>query len=104
MTTATRRSDPSTSADAERAFTDSGARQSHCARVLAAVRAPPGSTGHELGAAVWPENPSMGEVRALRRLNDLRKDGLVRQGPARRGPSGRPETTWYPATMQGRLM
>ena len=98
MTTATRRSDPSTSADAERAFTDSGARQSHCARVLAAVRAQPGSTGHELGEA-----SGLGQVPAMRRLNDLRKDGLVRQGPARRGPSGRPETTWYPATMQGRL-
>ena len=98
MTTATRRSDPSTSADAERAFTDSGARQSHCARVLAAVRAQPGSTGTELGAAT-----GLGQVPAMRRLNDLRKNGLVRQGPARRGPSGRSETTWYPATMQGRL-
>ena len=104
MTLASRTHDPATSHEAERRFTESGARATHCALVLAAVRAQPGSTGTELGAAVWPGDAKEGRYRALRRLNDLRRAGIVRQGSPRRS-GGRAMVTWWltQEPTQGRL-
>ena len=99
--TASRTQDPATSHEAERRFAESGARATHCALVLAAVRAQPGSTGTELGEA-----SGLGQGPAMRRLNDLRHDGLGWQG-AVRGPGKRRQISWWPVLtqppMQGRF-
>lgn len=101
--TATRATDPRTSAEAELAFTRSGARATHAARVLAVVREHPGLVGTEIGASVWPGD-ALGQIRAIRRLNDLRKNRLVRQGEPRFGLNSRREISWWPVAVQRRMM
>jgi len=79
--------DPATSYEAEDALTASGMRRSQAVKILAVVKASPGLTGHEIGAA-------------LRRLNDLHKIREVHQGQARIGPMNRNEVTWWPANYE----
>jgi len=87
--------DPATSYEAEDALTASGMRRSQAVKILAVVKASPGLTGHEIGAAT-----GLGQVPALRRLNDLHKIREVHQGQARIGPMNRNEVTWWPANYE----
>jgi len=88
---ATHRNDPETSRDAERAHTESGAREIHMNIVHGIVRTRPGLTARELEKFAPFD---LQEVR--RRLTDLKAIGKVRMGEARRieGRS-RAERTWW---------
>jgi predicted HTH transcriptional regulator len=68
-----RATDPQTSHDAARNVTASGTRAAHCATILAAVKANPGSTAGELA-----EFTGIDRVEVGRRLPDLRNAGQVR--------------------------
>jgi hypothetical protein len=74
--------DPESSHRAAARHTQSGARSRHCDMVLALVRALPGSTSVEL----WHQQASQARLErheVSRRLSDLLRAGLVRQGPPR---------------------
>lgn len=74
--------DPDTSHASAREHVASGAQGEHCRRVLELVRMAPGSTYVEL----WEGQSGrqiLRDVEIMRRLNDLRHAGLVRQGPPR---------------------
>jgi hypothetical protein len=94
--------DPTTSHDAADRHTASGRRGAHCDRVLALVRAHPGSTSVELYEAQEGEGLDRHEV--SRRLSDLMHAGKVRQGhkrPCR--VKGVEMVTWHPELKQGEL-
>ena len=99
MSTATRSGDPWTSRAAEREHTDSGKRQTQAELVLEHARRSPGLTGTMLGLRT-----GLGQVPTVRRFNDLRQKGLVRQGEARKGLHRTSEVTWWAEDQQGRLM
>lgn len=92
---------PATEREAAALHTGSGKRQSHCDALLAAVKAHPGWTSGELGA-----DTGYGDVEARRRLYDLKRQGLVRQGDARLStvlPKTR-QMTWWPRKTQEALL
>lgn len=88
------RADPATSRLAGAELSASGARRVQAERVLALVRQCPGATAAELAAGTH----DLDNVRVLRRLDDLRKLGRVRQGAARTcSCKSRRMMTWWPA-------
>ncbi|RMD87034.1 MAG: MarR family transcriptional regulator [Alphaproteobacteria bacterium] len=76
-----RRTDPVTSHQAADRMRTSGAARTHAEKVLAFVRANPGSTGHEIAAGT-----GLAQVEVIRRLGDLQRSGEVEKRPA---PEGR---------------
>lgn len=87
---AARSTDPETSHEAARRVTESGVRQGHAERVLAAVRAHPGMTSRELAGPTGLERHEV-----ARRLADLANAGLVEQQDARPCSVGRGRAvTW----------
>jgi len=70
-----RRNDPETSIGAIERFDASGKRKTHCDLVLESIRLREGRTAAEIGAAV-----GLTQMQANRRLPDLMRDGLARQG------------------------
>lgn len=87
MTCNHRSCDPPTSALAGRHVRTSGLAQRQRDMCLAAVRADPGLTAHEIEARIG--------IKAHKRLPELRADGQVRNGPARAcSVSGRMAMTW----------
>ena len=92
---ASRLNAPITSVEGEEEVTASGRRQSHHEMVLTFLRAHPGATGHEIGTGT-----GLGQVPCIRRLNDLHRLEVVRQGDPRKGPTGRREVTWWPVDEQ----
>ena len=90
---ATRRRNPPSSADAERAHTASGRRKYNRELVLDAVRRHPGKTLRELHAMLMPTIDQRQEV--SRRLWDLEKQRLVRKaGVSRCSTTGRLMSVW----------
>ena len=87
-----RSTDPETSHQAERAITESGARESHAQQCLRALRERPGMTAGEVGEAT-----GLGHVPAQRRLSDLFRIGDVTQGEPR-DYHGRAQVTWVVAS------
>lgn len=85
--------DPETSHEAAADQIESERRDNHAERVLEVVRKMPGCSYRELAdAAEFPE-----AVEVIRRLDDLRKAGLVHAGDKRRcSISGRPSQVWFP--------
>lgn len=107
-TPAARATDPETSHAAAEDITASGVRQEQQARALAAVRAFPGMTSHELAAAARIDRYEL-----ARRLPEVRAAGLIHNTPDHARPadpvtgrlwpakrtcaeSGRPAMTWEP--------
>jgi len=87
-----RQSDPETSEQAAAQHHESGKRQTNKAKLLEAVRRAPGKTSAEYAAQI-----DIDRVEAARRLPDLRNDGLVRQGEARKcNVKGSKAKTWQP--------
>lgn len=74
-----RNTDPISSADGERAATESGSRYTDAQEVLDAVRAYPGMTYRELTEKIG----RMESAAVMRRLNDLRRLNLVCPGEKR---------------------
>ena len=88
--TLSRREDPSTSHEAAHAIAGTGRLGEAVEEALRRLRAAPGSTASELDPA------GIGSIIA-KRLNDLRKLGLARVGPARVcRRTGRRAQTWEP--------
>ena len=87
-----RRENPETSKQAARAIAPSlGTLQ---ARVLALVKAAPGSTGSELAHGAGDGDPR----HVNRRLGELAAAGEIRRGEARACKrTGRSATTWWPS-------
>jgi hypothetical protein len=91
---ASHRTDPPTSKEAARNFRDSGRLGLHQQIVLQAVREHPGSTHSELA-----EGTVLDWLQTARRLSELAKAGLVRQGEARPCRiKGSRCTTWWPVS------
>ena len=91
---ATHRNDPATSRAAERAITDSGARQTQAEQVLELVRQVSGLTSAELAAY----SVTLDRWQVARRLPDLEANGLVRKGKVRRCTcTDKHSVTWWRA-------
>jgi len=89
MTPNHRNNDPPTSAMAGRAIESSGLARMQRSRCLQAVVETPGLTAREIEDRI--------EVKAHKRLPELRQAGLVINGPARMCRiSGRQAMTWLP--------
>ncbi len=91
-----RRNDPATSKAAAAVLTASGGRESAKAKVLEALRNSSyarrneACTSWELNKASMIQHPTV-----HKRLPDLRRDGLVENGPVRKcSVTGRPSLTW----------
>lgn len=90
-----RTGDPATSHQAAESLTTSGARYTAKKAVLSWVKRHPDSTSAEL-AGKAPD--TMGHPTIHKRLPDLRRDGLVVNGPVRTCTvTGRPSLTWRAA-------
>ncbi|NLF30352.1 MAG: winged helix-turn-helix domain-containing protein [Planctomycetes bacterium] len=84
-----RNNDPPTSAMAAHEAKDSGLVERHQAMCLDAVRAAPGLTAREAEALLG--------IKAHKRLPELRRSGLVRNGRPRPCTiTGRMAMTWHP--------
>lgn len=91
---------PETEREAAALVTNSGKRETHGRRILAAVRTCPGSTAGELGYYT-----GLGDVEARRRLYDLWRRGLVTRGTARKcSIQHTRQLTYYPIEKQGDLL
>lgn len=91
-----RRDDPGTSHDAGRMIEKTGAARRHRDEVLAKVRLLPGRTSAELEDFLgWPR------YRAGKRLPELRRAGLIRNGTPRKCTvTNITSQTWYPVDEQ----
>lgn len=87
--------DPATSHLAAAEISESGDRAADAVLVQSVVRREPGLTYREIAARC----PAIAEaVTVMKRLNDLRHEGLVATGERRTcRVSGNPCTTWFPA-------
>ncbi len=86
-----RTSDPATSKAAAKVLTRSGQRDSSKAKVLAQLR----QAGTALTSAELASRSGIPHPTVHKRLPDLRRDGLVGNGPARKcGITGRQSLTW----------
>ena len=96
--------DPETSHDAAAALTKSGRRQRHCQIVFALVQRHRGFTGAELWdiACDSDQRKLKSAHEVYRRLNDLRRAGVVRQGDSRLcSARGRRMVTWEAISHDG---
>jgi predicted ArsR family transcriptional regulator len=92
-TTLARSTDADSSHAAACEMVESGAYAAQMERVLALVRASPGSTSDELAQA-----GGLARHAAARRLPDLEKRGAIKRGPLRASKvTGRKGLTWWPA-------
>jgi hypothetical protein len=92
-----RAADPQSSRAAEIEAVESGLVAGHERLIVAAVRARPGQTGDEIGAAVGLTN-----VQVLRRTRAMERRGVIRRGDQRASRvSGRLAVTWWPVEGQG---
>ena len=83
--------DPATSVEAIERFDASGKRKTHCDLLLESIRLREGRTAAEVGAAV-----GLTQMQANRRLPDLMRDGLVRQGETKQcSVIGSECVTWW---------
>jgi len=90
---ATRRTDPSSSAEAERRVTDSGSRMSQAEAILELVKSRPGKTAVEL--TEWID---LDRYQVQRRLSDLCASGAIRKGRRRKcSLKLTSAVTWWPA-------
>jgi len=84
-----RNNDPPTSAMAAHEEKDSGLVKQHQAMCLETVRDMPGMTAREIEARLG--------IKAHKRLPELRRGGMVRNGrPRRCTVTGRQAMTWHP--------
>lgn len=91
--TSTARTDPVTSALAEREHTATGHRGRHVAAAVAAVEMSPGRTAKELHALYG----MMDRHEWSRRLPDAEAQGLIERGLMRKcAVAGRMSMTWWP--------
>lgn len=91
---AARASDPATSHQAARESAASETRRSQLRLVMEAVKVAPGLTSAELGAFL-----NMDRYAVARRLPELRRVGLVTNGPAKHcSRTGKVGITWNPTT------
>jgi hypothetical protein len=87
-----RGTDPTTSRQAAERVTAIGSRVDHLKRIVAAVRARPGSTSAELA-----EYSGLERHEAARRTADAAQAGLIVRGPSKTcSVGGRAAITWYP--------
>lgn len=100
-----RRTDPVSSHVAAREVVESGRGAGQAAQVLALVRSYPGETAGELAVRSAVYDRPLDSVQVTRRLADLRRDGSVTQGEARKCRShDRLMATWWPVQTQGSLL
>ena len=94
---AARKTDPDTSREAAQYVEDSGIASAQRSLCLWQVRHTPGMTSAEIGEATL-----LGRYPPARRLPELRRAGLVRNGESRIcGVTGRRSITWFPVEADG---
>lgn len=89
-----------TSLEALRRHTATGAKETNLSAVLRCVASHPGATPSEIA-----ERIGIGPVEVRRRLTDGKNAGLLLQGTPRKTRGDvRRELTWFPALKQGVLL